>query len=320
MASARIEFGYLLPTRGVILSRQRPIKSEGLFDLAERAEGLGYSSLWVGDSIIAKPRLEVFTFLGALAMRARQAKLGTSVLLSGLRNPVLLAHACATLDIISEGRFILGVGVGRGGPAFEQESSACGVPFKQKPGRMEEGLELMRLLWTKDNVTYAGRYFQVQDLTLEPKPFLPEGPPIWVSSNLVERGLKRVAKHGAAWITNAHTPQLFQECRAKILAYGNELGRDLSGMTNSLYLTMHVNADAARAREEGKNFLEGYYHKSIVDLQKDLVILLGDPEDCLRRLQEYLDLGVTSITVRFAATDQVAQMEFFAKEALTKFS
>ncbi len=320
MAATRMEFGYLMPTRGVILGGQRPPQVDSLYDCGARAEDLGYESLWFGDSIITKPRLDPFTTMAAVAMRVRSAKLGTAVVLSGLRNPLLLAHQVASLDLIAEGRLILGVGVGRGGPAFEQESAGCGVPFRQKPGRMEEGLELLRMFWSQEKVTYKGRYFAYDGLSLEPQPYTEGGPPIWVSSNLVERGLKRVAQHGDAWITNVTTPAAFQECRAKIIDYGSALGKDLSNITSCLYMTMNVNPNASAAREEGSSFLENYYHKSIEDLQKDLVMILGDPETCLKRLDEFMALGLTSMIVRFASADQIGQMEFFAKEVLAKFS
>src|SRR5437868_3743860 len=101
--------GYLLPTRELVM-QGRP-EAALLLALAERAEGLGYDSIWVGDSILARPRHEPLTLLSAVAARTRKAELGTAVLLPALRNPVVLAHGIATLDQISEGRFILGVGI-----------------------------------------------------------------------------------------------------------------------------------------------------------------------------------------------------------------
>ncbi|TMJ72973.1 MAG: LLM class flavin-dependent oxidoreductase, partial [Alphaproteobacteria bacterium] len=101
--------GYLLPTREQVM-QGRP-EAAPLLALAERAEGLGYDSIWVGDSILARPRHEPLTLLSAVAARTRKAELGTAVLLPALRNPVVLAHGIATLDQISEGRFILGVGI-----------------------------------------------------------------------------------------------------------------------------------------------------------------------------------------------------------------
>src|SRR6188474_1727798 len=114
-----VRIGYLLPTREQVMEG-RP-EAAPLLALAERAEGLGYDSIWVGDSITARPRHEPLTLLSAVAARTRKAELGTAVLLPALRNPVVLAHGIATLDQISEGRFILGVGIASDVPNIRAE-------------------------------------------------------------------------------------------------------------------------------------------------------------------------------------------------------
>ena len=105
---------------------------------------MGYDSLWVGDSVTARPRHDPLTLLAALAVGAPRMELGTAVLLPALRNPVLLAHQVATLDRISEGRFILGVGIASDVPNIRAEFAACGVPFEKRVGTMMEGLRLCR--------------------------------------------------------------------------------------------------------------------------------------------------------------------------------
>src|SRR6185369_13501289 len=103
------KLGYLLPTRERVMENHHETGS--LLALAERAEGLGFDSIWVGDSVTARPRHDPLTLLAAVAARTRKAELGTAVLLPALRNPVLLAHQAATVDRIAEGRLILGVGI-----------------------------------------------------------------------------------------------------------------------------------------------------------------------------------------------------------------
>ncbi len=158
-----VRIGYLLPTREQVM-RGRP-GAAPLLALAERAEGLGFDSIWVGDSILARPRHEPLTLLSAVAARTRRAELGTAVLLPALRNPVVLAHGIATLDQISEGRFILGVGIASDVPNIRAEFVACGVPFEKRVGRMLEGLRLARELWTGKPVTWNGRW-AVEEATL----------------------------------------------------------------------------------------------------------------------------------------------------------
>src|SRR5258708_29345738 len=146
---------------------------------AERAEALGYDSIWVGDSITARPRHEPLTLLSAVAARTRRVELGTAVLLPALRNPVVLAHGIATLDQISQGRFILGVGIASDVPNIRAEFVACGVPFEKRVGRMLEGLRLCRELWTRQPVTWNWRWV-MENTVLGPTPHRPGGPPIWI--------------------------------------------------------------------------------------------------------------------------------------------
>ena len=141
------KIGYLLPTREQIMEGRAETGS--LLALAARAETLGYDLVWVGDLVLARPRHDPLTLLAGVAGRVPRVALGTAVLLPALRNPVLLAQQVATLDQVSEGRFILGVGIARDVPNIRAEFAACGVPFEKRVGRMMEGLRLCRALWTR---------------------------------------------------------------------------------------------------------------------------------------------------------------------------
>lgn len=139
-----LRIGYLLPTREQIMAGEPD--AAPLLDLASRAEDAGFDSVWVGDSLLARPRHEPLTLLAGVAGRVRRVELGTAVLLPALRNPVLLAHQVATLDQIAEGRLILGVGIARDVPDIRAEFTAAGVPFEKRVGRMLEGLRLAQAL------------------------------------------------------------------------------------------------------------------------------------------------------------------------------
>src|ERR1700692_1496582 len=150
------KLGYLLPTREQIMEGKP--EAAPLLALAARAEALGFDSVWVGDSLLARPRHEPLTLLAGVAGRVPRVALGTAVLLPALRNPVVLAHLVATLDQVSEGRLILGVGIARDVPNIRAEFAACGVPFEKRVGRMMEGLRLCRALWTGEAVNWDGRW------------------------------------------------------------------------------------------------------------------------------------------------------------------
>src|SRR5579862_9278104 len=148
--------GYLLPTREAIM-RGRP-ETGPLLALAERAEGLGYDAVWVGDSLLARPRHDPLTLLAAVAARTRRVELGTAVFLPALRNPIVLAHQLATLDRIAEGRILLGAGIASDNPAVRAEFAASGVPFDKRLGYTLEGLRLCRALWRGEPVDWQGRW------------------------------------------------------------------------------------------------------------------------------------------------------------------
>jgi len=200
MASGEgLQVGVLLPTREAIFtggSAAAPVLA-----MAERAEALGFDSLWVGDSLTARPRFEPLTVLAAVAARTRRVSLGTAVLLPALRNPVLLAHAVATVDRIAEGRLILGVGLGNKSAPSQAEFAAAGVPFEHRSGRLKELLAVCRALWTQERVTHAGRFWNLRDVEVLPKPHRPGGPPVWVggSGPLM---MKLAATDAQGWFPN----------------------------------------------------------------------------------------------------------------------
>ena len=176
-----VEFGVLLPTREAVMSG-RP-ETASMLAMAERAEVAGFDSVWVGDSLTARPRHEPLTLLAAVAARTRRVRLGTGVLLPALRNPVVLAHVVGTLDRIAEGRVILGVGIAADTPAIRKEFAAAGVPWDRRVGRFLETIEICRALWRQDGASFSGKHFTLQDVTVEPKPHRAGGPPIWIGGS-----------------------------------------------------------------------------------------------------------------------------------------
>ena len=190
--------GYLLPTRERIMSGEP--ETRPLLELAARAERLGWDSLWIGNSLLARPRHEPLTLLAAVAALVPRVELGTAVLLPTLRNPVLLAHQVATLDQIAEGRLILGVGIARDVPDIRAEFTAAGVPFEKRVGRLLEGLRLCRALWSGKPVDWEGRW-KVENGVLGPTPYRAGGPPVWIAGSL-PASLERAGKHFDGWLPN----------------------------------------------------------------------------------------------------------------------
>ncbi len=309
-------FGVLLPTRGVLVYADGGSPRVELnWQMAETAERLGYDSVWVGDSITSKPRLEALTMMAAIAARTQRVRIGTAVMLTALRHPVHLAHSVATVDNISNGRIILGVGAGRGDNAmYVKEHATVGVPIRERADRMEEGLEILRALWTQPQVTHQGRYYPLEEVSLEPKP-IQRPVPIWVSSNLVKRGLWRVAKFGDGWITNVPSPEAFRECWRQIRGHAEEIGRDISQIPRCLYISVNLN-EAQEAMREGGQFMLDYYGRPYEAVSSQLLCVFGPPQKAVDAILRYKEEGATYFTVRFAARDQMRQLATFTEKVL----
>src|SRR5881397_106149 len=202
-----VEFGVLIPTREVVMSG-RP-ETGPLLAMAERAEAAGFDSVWIGDSLTARPRHEPLTLMSAVAARTRRVRLGTGVLLPALRNPVVLAHVVGTLDRVAEGRVILGVGIAADAPAIRKEFAAAGVPWDRRVGRYLETLEICRALWSRDGVSFSGKHFTLDNVTMEPKPHRPGGPPIWIGSS-GPTALREAARFDA-WFPTGPSVEFFAE-------------------------------------------------------------------------------------------------------------
>lgn len=302
------KIGYLLPTREQIMEGRHDTAS--LLALAERAEALGYDSIWVGDSVLARPRHDPLTLLAAVAARVPRVALGTAVLLPALRNPVLLAHQVATLDQLSEGRFILGVGIARDVPNIRAEFAACGVPFEQRVGRMMEGLHLCRALWRGEPVDWDGRW-PVQGGVLAPVPYRPGGPPIWIGGNS-PASLQRAGRWFDGWFPNAPEPEPFASQLGEIRAAARLAGRDPAQLSAAMYLTLSIDDDAARAHARMDEFLQGYYGASADILRQRQAVYSGPVRGVGQWLDAYAKAGATDLILRFAG-EHARHLEMLAE-------
>jgi alkanesulfonate monooxygenase SsuD/methylene tetrahydromethanopterin reductase-like flavin-dependent oxidoreductase (luciferase family) len=183
MSERNVQFGLTLPNRGVITGATTVAE---MLELAEKADQTGWDSVWVGDSIFAKPRLDALVLLGVLAARTKRVKLGPACFASTpLRNALLLAYQWASLDFLSNGRTILVSCQGAnqsGGGKFTEEFAAFQIDPASRMRRQEEAIEILRLTSTQENVSYQGAYHQFQNVTVLPRP-VQQPIPIWVTAN-----------------------------------------------------------------------------------------------------------------------------------------
>ncbi len=288
-----VSIGYLLPTRESIMAG-RP-ETRPLLDLAERAERLGYDSLWVGDSLVARPRHEALSLLAAVAARTTRATIGTAVLIPAMRQPVFLAHQVATL---SEGRLVLGVGIGGNNAPIQAEFATAGMPFDHRVGRMVEGLELCRQLWSGQPVTFRGKYFQVEDATIGPSTHRPGGPPIWAAGSS-EAGQRRVGRRYDGWFPIGY-PAGFAAGWSKVKEAAAEAGRDPATLTGANYLTLSLDSDQAKADEALNRFMGSYYPAPPEAMRRAQGCYAGPPQGVAEWIAQYVEAGATHFVLRFA--------------------
>ncbi len=288
--------GYLLPTRERVMEGQPETAS--LLALAERAEALGFDSVWVGDSVLARPRHDPLTLLAAVAARTRKVEMGTAVLLPALRNPVLLAHQVATVDRLSEGRLILGVGIASDVPNIRAEFEAAGVPFEKRVGRLVEGLALTRALWTGKPVDWDGRW-KLRGSVLGPTPHRPGGPPIWVAG-AVAAARERTGRLYDGWFPNSPSIAEFPGQWAEVQAAARAAGRDPAALTGAMYLTLAIDDDATTANARLDGYLEHYYGVPAGQTRKRQMSYAGPAAGAAAWLKAYADAGVSHLVLRFA--------------------
>ena len=303
-----VEFGVLIPTREAIMSG-RP-ETGPLLAMAERAEAAGFDSVWIGDSITAKPRHEPLTLMAAIAARTRRVRIGTGVLLPALRRPVVLAHLIATVDRLAEGRVILGVGIVGDNPASRKEFGHLGVEWERRVGRFLETIEICQALWQRDNVSYSGKHFTIDGATVEPKPHRPGGPPIWIGGN-GPTALREAARFDA-WFPTGPGVEFFAEKFPGVQAAARAAGRDPAAITAAMYVTLTIDDDPTRADATMNDYLERYYRMPAAETRNRERCFAGTEAGAAAWIKSYADAGASHIMLRFAG-DIERQLDIAAR-------
>ncbi|MFZ1060409.1 MAG: LLM class flavin-dependent oxidoreductase [Candidatus Rokuibacteriota bacterium] len=328
-------FGLTLANRGVIIGI---VKAGDLIELAQEAEASGaFDTVWVGDSLLAKPRLESVTLLGALAGATRRLRLGVGCLATFVhRHPVLFAQQWVSLDVLSGGRAWLAVCLGgpdEQSPAQAQEHLVMGIRSAERVRRLEEGIVILRRLFHEKKVSHDGRFYRFENVTLEPAP-VQQPCPIWIASNptgltwkggasaseaVVERAFRRVARYADGWMTNKVSPDQFRRQWARITAMAREEGRDPARLGSALYHNLNINVDRRAALEESKAFLDRYYASNFSPAFVEGWTAAGSPQQCIAELARYFEAGMQHIALRLTSWDQRGQLKRFLSEIAPAF-
>jgi alkanesulfonate monooxygenase SsuD/methylene tetrahydromethanopterin reductase-like flavin-dependent oxidoreductase (luciferase family) len=309
-----LEFGLLLHTRNLI-REAGPASFDDLWGQATRAEEAGFDHIWLGDSvtILSKARGDCVTTMSALAVKTSRIKIGAVPFVAALRNPVLLAHALATADVISGGRIVLGVSVAPTREYIERQFSACGVPFHEKAGRLSETIELMRRLWTEESFAYHGKYFHFDEIGVLPKPVQQPTIPIWIAADRNENAFKRVARLGDGWVTLISSLEKFKAGRAKIEAYAEGYSRSGQIPVTALYASFNLNRNGNAARSQGWEWMAEFFRQPRSRLEHHFTIF-GTPDECADLLRGYVKAGLTTLIVRIASDDFEGQTKLLLEE------
>ena len=320
MSGREVKFGVNLNNREPLIAPDYSLQD--LLDLAVLAEKSGYDSVWVGDSLFSKPRYEPINVLSAISQLTSRVKLGTACMVSGTRDPLYLALEWATLDNLSRGRTILGTGMGNPEEGVRREYASQGLDFEKRAKIYEEGLAVLRELWTEGRTSFKGEHFQYDDVSFfsgtEMAPLMPvqRPAPIWVVSNprltvgtkaedktgrIISKAARRIAKYGDGWMTccRARHPEEFREQLAQIDDAIAEEGRDRSEFVMSYQVTMNI----ADTREEAQAGIDAYISQYYPELSKAMDLgewgPIGTPDDIVEWLRTFAEAGVDYFICRF---------------------
>ncbi len=280
---AEVKFGVVMPWAGPDLSA------------VEEVEALGYDSVWTSEHIFFYgPTMDAFTVLAAYAARTRRLLLGTAVTLLPLRPAAVVAKEATSLDILSGGRLILGVGVGG---EYPKEFEACGVPVQERGARTNEAIRLLRRLWREDVVSHQGRFWRLNGVSLQPKPVQAGGPPIWVAGRS-EAAMRRAGRLGDGYVPYLFSPERFRDGWAKVQEYARAAGRDPAAITPALYQFISLADSYEEAKAAAVADLSRRYNQPFENLV-DRYVVMGTARDCVRRLEQYVEAGVRHFLLVF---------------------
>jgi len=294
--------------------------ADAIVQVAERAEEWGLDSFWLSDHLMAPtPELDVVATLSLLASRTSRIKLGPSVFLLNLRHPLVAAKSFATLDYLSNGRIVMAVGTG----ANLADYAACGIPTEGRGRRLDEGILILRKVWTEPKASFHGKYFNFDNVTLEPRPLRRTNNDsgtidIWVGGR-ADAALKRTARLADGYFASFQTPEEFSRNMATIRDYAVQFGRANARIESGLILLCRLAATRDRAIEDMRPLLAAMGRGGDAFLQRTIY---GSPDDIMERLHEYIAAGLDKFVLWPVAEPDAwaGQVELIGREIATHYA
>jgi probable F420-dependent oxidoreductase len=260
--------------------------------LARHVEDVGFDSLEVGDHVQwYAPIHEATVLMATFAAATRRVRIASDVIILPLRDPVWMAKTIASLDVLSGGRVVFGVGVGGDNPA---EYAAMRIPMSERGSRADESLEIIRGLFEHERFSYTGRHFIIEDVAIAPRP-LQARLPVWVGGTS-ERPLRRAARFADGWISAFASERKFRRLAGQLRDLLADCGRSADGFTFGTFLFVHLDDDAARARKAAIHHVDEVYH-----LDGEAMVtrfsVAGPVDACVERVHRYLEAGADHIVL-----------------------
>jgi alkanesulfonate monooxygenase SsuD/methylene tetrahydromethanopterin reductase-like flavin-dependent oxidoreductase (luciferase family) len=315
MTVADLRIGIQLPTRELAATGEFSIAP--LLELARQAEALGFDSAWVGDSLLARPRLDPLVVLAAVSAVTSRITLGTAALTAALRHPLIGASMLSSLDQSSGGRLIIGVGSGFPVPESAAEFGAVGVPFQTRISRLDETVALWRCAWQSGSpsfsASFTGRVWQADGLDRLIPPRQPGGPPLWLAASDTPRVLARVARCYDGWLPFLPTAVAYDAAWRRLNELAAGRGQAQGGIVPGLYATVSVDADRRRAEEGLERYVQAYYGRSLEVMRTVQAYGWGEAGRCVEWLTGYVRAGARHLVVRIGSLEARAQLAELAE-------
>jgi probable F420-dependent oxidoreductase len=296
---------------GVQLSLKPPAEQ---FELVQRIEALGFESVWTGDHVsFHGPIHESLTLLATFVPITRRIRLGTAVYLLALRAPAIAAKATASLDVLSGGRLIFGVGVGGENP---KEFEVCGVPHRERGARVSEGIDVVRALWRDTPASFRGRFTRFEEVSIDPKPVQQPGPPIWIGGRS-DAALARAGRQGDGWVSYVVQPERYAQSVAKIRTAAQAAGRPLDGFAFGHLGFVTLGRDWESAKAVWVRHLSRRYAQDFEPLARKYGII-GTAEQCAEQVARFQAAGCNYLIVNAIGDpeDERDQIERIAADVL----
>lgn len=312
MASRPLHFG--------IQTAQEGTTFEALADHWKVADELGFDSIWLDDHFysVVRPRSESqmdgWMLLAALAPQTERIRMGLLVTCNSYRNPALLAKMAATVDQISRGRLVHGIGCGW----FEQEYEGYGYdfpPIATRLAQLDESIRLQKLLWTTDTPSFEGEFYSLKEAWAEPRPVQQPHPPILIGGGGEKILLKLVARHAALWNCTGTVDELRHKIGV-LREHCKVEGTDFDAIEKTWFGNIVIDADEARAAARLERMAKAW---GSTPEQMKTRTLSGTPEAVLDRMHEYMDAGLTGFIGMFGRVEDHRATRLLGEKVLPKF-